>query len=35
MARKAIQIGPNILALIEDARIDLARAALAVREGDN
>src|SRR6476660_4174040 len=35
MPRKAIPIGPNILALIEDARIDLARAALAVREGDN
>lgn len=35
MARKAIPIGPNILALIEDARTDLARAALAVREGDN
>ena len=35
MARKAIPIGPNILALIEDARIDLARAALAAREGDN
>lgn len=35
MARKATPIGPNILALIEDARIDLARAALAVREGEN
>lgn len=35
MARKASAIGPNILALIEDARIDLARAALAVREGNN
>ena len=35
MPRKAIPIGPNILALIEDARIDLARAALAAREGDN
>jgi hypothetical protein len=35
MPRKAIRIGPNILALIEDARIDLARAALAAREGDN
>ena len=35
MARKANPIGPNILALIEDARIDLARAALAVREGAN
>lgn len=35
MARKATSIGPHVLALIEDARIDLARAALAVREGDN
>lgn len=35
MARKANSIGPHVLALIEDARIDLARAALAVREGDN
>lgn len=35
MARKANPIGPNILALIEDARIDLARAALAVTEGEN
>lgn len=35
MARKANPIGPHVLALIEDARIDLARAALAVREGDN
>lgn len=34
MAR-AIRIGPHILALIEDARIDLARAVLAVREGEN
>lgn len=35
MARKANPIGPHVLALIEDARIDLARAALAVRESDN
>jgi len=35
MARKASPIGPHVLALIEDARVDLARAALAVREGDN
>ena len=35
MPRKASPIGPSVLALIEDARIDLARAALAVREGDN
>ncbi|WP_156899506.1 hypothetical protein [Pleomorphomonas koreensis] len=35
MARKTNSIGPHVLALIEDARIDLARAALAVREGDN
>lgn len=35
MARKANPIGPHVLALIEDARVDLARAVLAVREGDN
>ena len=35
MARKASPIGPHVLALVEDARVDLARAALAVREGDN
>ena len=35
MARKATPIGPHILALIEDARVDLARAALAFREGEN
>ena len=35
MARKSISIGPDILALIEDARIDLARAALALREAEN
>ena len=35
MARKATPVGPHVLTLIEDARIDLARAALAVRESDN
>lgn len=35
MPRKVLPIGPNTLALIEDARVDLARAALAVREGEN
>lgn len=35
MARKASSIGPNVLALIEDARVDFARAALAAREGEN
>lgn len=35
MARKAKSVGPHVLALMEDARVDLARAALAVREGDN
>lgn len=35
MARKAHAVGPNFLALVEDARIDLARAALAIREGEN
>lgn len=35
MPRKTSPIGPSVLALIEGARIDLARAALAVREGDN
>ncbi|TWH93844.1 hypothetical protein IQ35_02054 [Sphingobium wenxiniae] len=35
VSRKANSIGPQVLALIEDARIDLARAALALREGDN
>lgn len=33
MARKANPIGPHVLALIEDARVDLVRAVLAVREG--
>jgi hypothetical protein len=32
MARKAIPIGPNILALIEEARVDLTRAARPVRK---
>lgn len=35
VSRKRNSIGPQVLRLIEDARIDLARAALAVREGDN
>ena len=35
MPRKVPPIGPNTLALIEDARVDLARAVLAVREGEN
>lgn len=35
MARKANPIGPHVLALIEDARVDLARAVLAARDGDN
>jgi len=35
MPRKVVPIGPHILALIEDARIDLARAALSVREDEN
>ena len=35
MARKAIPIRPNIIASIEGARIDLTRAALVVREGDD
>ncbi len=35
MPRKVVPIGPHVLALIEDARIDLARAALSVREGEN
>ncbi|SUZ33888.1 hypothetical protein ROE7235_03663 [Roseibaca ekhonensis] len=35
MARKAIPVGPHTHGLIEDARIDLARAVLAVREGEN
>ncbi len=35
MARKATPIGPYVLAMIEDARVDLARAAFAVREVDD
>jgi hypothetical protein len=35
MARTASPVGPHINSLIEDARIDLARAVLAVREGEN
>jgi hypothetical protein len=35
MARKATRIGPHIFALIEDARVDFARATLAVREGES
>lgn len=35
MPRKASPIGPNIHCLIEDAPIDLARAVLAIREGEN
>lgn len=33
MVRIADSIGPHVLTLIEDARVDLAQAALAVREG--
>lgn len=35
MARKASPIGPHVHCLIEDARIDLAKAVIAVREGEN
>ena len=35
MPRKAIPIGPHALSLLEDARIDLLRAAFAFREGEN
>lgn len=35
MARKANPTSTNILALIKGARIDLARAALVVCEGDD
>ena len=35
MRRQPSPVGPSVLALLEDARIDLARAAVAVREGDN
>lgn len=35
MPRKALPLGPSTISLIEDARIDLARAAPAIREGEN
>ncbi len=35
MARKALQIGPSALRLIEDAPVELARAVLRLRESDN
>jgi hypothetical protein len=35
MARKASPIGPHVHCLIEDVRVDLARAVLAIREGEN
>ena len=35
MPRKVLPIGPCTLAVIEDARVDLARAVLGVREGEN
>lgn len=35
MPRKALPACPSTLGLIEDARVDLARAVLAVREGEN
>ncbi len=35
MPRRSFPLGPEALGLIEDARIDLLRAALAVRDGDN
>jgi len=35
MARKANPIGPSILASIEGAQIDLARATLAIRKSDD
>lgn len=35
MPRKASPIGPNTLAVVEGARIDLVRAVLAIREGEN
>ncbi len=35
MPRKSLPLGPETLGLIEDARIDLLHAVLAVREGDN
>jgi len=33
--RKSSPVGPNTLAVVEGARIDLARAILAIREGEN
>ena len=35
MPRRSLPLGPETLGLIEDARIDLLQAVLAVREGDN
>lgn len=35
MPRKSSPVGPHALAVLEGARIDLARAALAIREGEN
>lgn len=35
MPRKSSPVGPNTLAVVEGARIDLARAVLAIREGEN
>lgn len=35
MPRKAVPVGPNTLALIEDARLDLVRAVLTAREGES
>ena len=35
MPRKSLPLGPESLGLIEDARIDLLRAALAVRDDDS
>lgn len=35
MARKALTVGPHTLGLIEDARVDLLREVLAIRDGEN
>src|SRR6056297_2398940 len=35
MPRRSLPMGPETLGLIEDARIDFLRAALAVRDADN
>ena len=35
MPRKSLPVGPHVLAVLEGARIDLGRAVLAVREGEN